>query len=68
MPWYGGSCVLRVASGVAAVTVSAGDVCRDEAVRFPGGEMTTVICSQAFKCHLVEQMHLENNIVETTEL
>lgn len=50
------------------MAASAGDVCQDEVVQFPGGEMTMVIRSQAFKCHLVEQMHLENNIVETTEL
>lgn len=62
------SCSLCVASGTAAVTASAGDMHWDEAVWFPGAQMTRVICRQAFKCHLGEEMHLENDTVGTTEL
>lgn len=60
--------MLCVASGIAAVAASAGYVCPDEAIQFPGGQMTMAICSQAFKCHLVEQMCLEKNRVEASEL
>lgn len=68
MPWCEGPCVPRVASGTAAVTASAGGVCWGEEIRLPGGEMALITCSQAFECHLVEEVHLKNNIFETTEV
>lgn len=49
-----GACVPCVASGTAAVTASAGDVCWGEEIWLPEGEMTLITCSQSFKWYLAE--------------